>query len=243
MHKRGGRDTPVPLLCRVSCQQFCLHAKSHIFCVDFPGKLFGKLHLLFFVIFRSKTLKICPKEDQQEGGWAPHSVERSDLGQILPVLGRKNTKNNNTKPLKGPTLQTELLRRNHAQKGGDATGRSPFCAGFRANSSVCNVGPFKGFVLLFFMLFCIFLHSLGFLAERMVSERPRRRSLCFLRTPKIIWRFFPKSTFWYFLAAKNYFFHKVGPFKGFVLLFFVLFRPKTRKNCPKSDLSTEGEGF
>ena len=26
-----------PLLCMVSAQQFCLQAKAHIFCVDFPS--------------------------------------------------------------------------------------------------------------------------------------------------------------------------------------------------------------
>ena len=52
--------------------------------------------LLFFVFFRPKTRKICPKEDRQEGGWAPPLLMRSDLGQILTFLGRKNTKNNNT---------------------------------------------------------------------------------------------------------------------------------------------------
>ena len=44
-------------------------------------------------------------------------------------MGRKNTKNNNTKPLKGPTLQTELLARNPAQKGDWSVGPPPFVHG------------------------------------------------------------------------------------------------------------------
>ena len=49
-----------------------------------------------------------------------------------------------------------------------------------------------------------------------------------------------QSIYLWAFGVRRSIFDKVVPFKGFVLLFFVFFRPKTRKVCPKSDLSTEG---
>ena len=43
--QKGDRADASPLLCMVSAQQFCLQAKSHMFCVDFPGNTCGVVPL------------------------------------------------------------------------------------------------------------------------------------------------------------------------------------------------------
>src|SRR6056300_1650157 len=110
MHKRGGPDTPVALLCRVSCQQFCLQAKSHVFCVDFPGKLLDKLQLLFFVFLRPKTRKNCPKEDRQEGGWAPPLLRGPTWGKFCGFGVEKTQKITTRTPKKG-TIRLLRIKR------------------------------------------------------------------------------------------------------------------------------------
>src|SRR6056300_1515092 len=92
--QQGEPDTPVPLLCRVSCQQFCLQAKSHIF--------FASIFLVsyyincknYFLRFFDPKPSTLPQGGPARGRLGPPSVERSDLGQHLWVLGRRNTRNN-----------------------------------------------------------------------------------------------------------------------------------------------------
>src|SRR6056300_727842 len=92
MHKRGGPDTPVPLLCRVSCQQFCLQAKSYIFCVDFPDKLLYKLQCYFVCVFSPQNPQNLPQGGPARGGLGPPSVDEVRLGADFASFGSKKHK-------------------------------------------------------------------------------------------------------------------------------------------------------
>ena len=63
--KGGRRDTPVRLLCRVSDQQFCLRAQSHIFASSFRVTLSVQFFFWIFLHFSGKKRRRPTRRSRQ----------------------------------------------------------------------------------------------------------------------------------------------------------------------------------